>query len=99
MAAKGAISKQIVTKKILETFEGSFEYEKEIRIPLIEEGNEIQLKCVLTCAKNNVVKDGENILPGEENISDSSSLNISNLIEPTEEEKNNVKDLIKALGL
>ena len=32
MALKGSISKEIVTKKILETFEGSFQYEKEIRI-------------------------------------------------------------------
>ena len=54
MALKGSISKEIVTKKILETFEGSFQYEKEIRIPMEEDGNQIQLKCVLTCAKTNV---------------------------------------------
>ena len=43
--AKGAISKIEITKKILEMFEGSFTYNggKEIRIPLIEEGEEIQI--------------------------------------------------------
>ena len=30
--AKGALSKQEVTKKILEVFPGSFVYDKEIRI-------------------------------------------------------------------
>ena len=65
MALKGSISKEIVTKKILETFEGSFQYEKEIRIPMEEDGNQIQLKCVLTCAKTNVEPNGENAIPGE----------------------------------
>ena len=54
MALKGSVSKEIVMQKILETFEGSFQYEKEIRIPMEEDGNQIQLKCVLTCAKTNL---------------------------------------------
>ena len=50
--AKGQIAKQEITKKILETFEGSFLYDggKEIRIPIIEEGNLVQVKVTLTCA-------------------------------------------------
>ena len=32
--AKGAQSKELVTKKILETFDGSFQYDKEIRIAI-----------------------------------------------------------------
>ena len=44
--AKGSESKLIITKKILDTFEGSFLFNegKEIRIPCKEEGEEIQIK-------------------------------------------------------
>lgn len=101
--AKGAQSKELVTKKILETFDGSFQYDKEIRIPLIEDGNEIQLKCVLTCAKVNVESNGENAIPGE-NVSN--EINFSQIqdatptnIEPTQEEKDNIEHLMKVLGL
>lgn len=101
--AKGAQSKELVTKKILETFDGSFQYDKEIRIPLIEDGNEIQLKCVLTCAKVNVEPNGENVIPGENT---SNEINFSQIqdstptnIEPTQEEKDNIEHLMKVLGL
>ena len=101
MALKGTNSKLIATKKILELFEGSFQYDKEIRIPMIENGEEIQLKCVLTCAKVNVEQNGENAIPGE--VKATSVVNdvkpiVSN-VEPTQEEKENVERLKNALGL
>ena len=40
--AKGQESKNIVAQKILATFENSFQYEKEIRIPVMENGEEVQ---------------------------------------------------------
>lgn len=54
--ARGTESKSYITKKILETFEGSFLYNdgKEIRIPLKEDGEICQIKVTLTCAKTNV---------------------------------------------
>lgn len=54
--ARGTESKSVITKKILETFEGSFLYNdgKEIRIPLKEDGEIVQIKVTLTCAKTNV---------------------------------------------
>ena len=54
--ARGTESKSYITKKILETFEGSFLYNdgKEIRIPLREDGEIVQIKVTLTCAKTNV---------------------------------------------
>lgn len=54
--ARGTESKSYITKKILETFEGSFLYNdgKEIRIPLKEDGEIVQIKVTLTCAKTNV---------------------------------------------
>ena len=56
MAAKGAESKSLVTKKILEIFPNAFLYnsDKEIRIPLTEQGEAIEIKVVLSCAKTPV---------------------------------------------
>ena len=44
MAAKGSISKEIIVQKILDTFDGAFKFDKEIRIPMIEDGAEVQIK-------------------------------------------------------
>ena len=54
--ARGTESKSYITKKLLETFEGSFLYDdgKEIRIHLQEDGEIVQIKVALTCAKTNV---------------------------------------------
>ena len=103
--ARGAESKNIATQTILNSFPGSFVYDKEIRIPFVENGEEIQLKCVLTCAKVNVEENGENAIPGE--ASNEINFETSNVqsqpqvnhIETTEEEKENIRNLMNALGL
>lgn len=99
--AKGAISKQEATKKILEAFPGSFVYDKEIRIPFIEEGEEIQLKCALTCAKVNVEVGGENAIPGEVAQTATAPNNVAPVekTEITEGERNDLKRMMEALGL
>ena len=103
MAVKGAESKIKISQKILETFDGSFLYNdgKEIRIPLLENGETVQIKVTLTAAKVNVSPDGENAIPGE-NASDVAMVFAENMVErtaPTAEEKKNVADLLKSLGL
>ena len=103
--ARGALSKQEVAKKILSSFEGAFSYNdgKEIRIPLMEDGELIQIKVALTAAKENVNPGDDNIIPGEVGSIQTESSTVTKsetkTIEPTEEEKNNVKDLLAALGL
>lgn len=100
--AKGQITKDIITEKILETFKGSFKYDKEIRIPYIENGEEIQIKCVLTCAKTNVDAGGENAIPGETQTilsEDKTQVTNKETVEITQEEKNNVSKMLAALGL
>ena len=100
--AKGQITKDIITEKILEIFKGSFKYDKEIRIPYIENGEEIQIKCVLTCAKTNVDAGGENAIPGETQTilsEDKTQVTNKETIEITQEEKNNVSKMLAALGL
>ena len=102
--ARGGVSKALIFKKIIDTFEGAFPYNdgKEIRIPMQEEGEEIQIKVTLTAAKENVMQGDDNALPGaaatnELNFEDKSTT--STIVEPTAEEKQNVSELLKALGL
>jgi len=106
--AKGAILKGEIIEKILKTFDGAFLYNggKEIRICGEEDGLPIQIKVSLTCAKENVTPDSENAIPGS-----TGNLNEINFedkpvekkeiehIEPTEEEKANVSELLRSLGL
>ena len=101
MAVKGTILKKEITDKILEVFPGSFLYNdgKEIRIPGMEEGQLIQVTVALTCAKSNVEQNGENALPGEVASVTSMESTSQATIEPTQEEKDNVKKLMASLGL
>lgn len=103
--ARGTASKEVITQKILDTFKDSFKYDKEIRIPIMEDGELIQIKCTLTCAKANVQPNGDTAIPGEE-VKENNSINFQNgnstvqqNIEPTQEEKYNVEKMMKALGL
>lgn len=54
MAVRGSESKNIITAKLLETFAGSFIYDKNIIIPMVENGENLQIKIALTCIKTNV---------------------------------------------
>lgn len=56
MAIKGTESKTRVLNKILETFPDAFLYnnDKEIRIPFTEQGDQVEIKVVLSCAKTPV---------------------------------------------
>ena len=102
MAVKGAIFKKEITDKILATFPGSFLYNdgKEIRVVGMEEGQEIQVKVSLTCAKTNVEPNGENAMPGiVATVSSTVETPISTNTEVTAEEKQNVQKLMAALGL
>lgn len=99
MAAKGSVSKEQITAKILETFPGAFQYDKELRIPMVEDGSEIQIKVALTCAKVNVERGGDTALPGDTVSTVAPTSTPSELAEPTAEEKERVSDLLSKLGL
>ena len=100
MSIKGAEAKLEITNKILELFPGSFKYDKEIRIPVIENGEEVQIKVSLTAAKVNVERDGGvlDFTKKTETTAQTTSA-APQSFEPTEEEKNIVNDLISKLGL
>ena len=100
--AKGSESKSIFYAKILEIFEGSFMYNdgKEIRIPFKEDGKDIQLKIVATCAKDNVAAGADETIPGAEVVVTETAS--EEHIEPSalkvsEEEKNKAKALLAAM--
>ena len=91
--AKGSQAKAEITQKILENFENSFVYDKEIRIPIMENGELVQIKCVLTCAKVNVVNGGDTAVPGTVPAPTSSSMEL------TDQEKKETADLLASLNL
>ena len=103
--ARGAASKEQVIAGILAAFPGSFKYDKEIRIPMNEDGEIIQIKCVLTAAKVNVENGGDTAVPGAATTAtktvtvSTSSAPASLMNEPTAEEKQAVADLVSRLGL
>jgi hypothetical protein len=93
--ARGSESKQKVIDKILETFEGSFLYgSKELRIPMQENGERVEIKVALTCAKTNV---GGNDSSVESGVQTEAASNV--IAAPTEEEKANIANLMNRLGL
>ena len=101
MAARGSESKNIITAKLLETFAGSFIYDKNIIIPMVENGENLQIKIALTCAKTNVESGMDNAIPGAEIATTTTpkAIDSHGVAEVTEEEKQNVLKAMKALGL
>ena len=96
MAVRGSWSKGIVKEKILETFKDSFENGSEIRIPLYENGERIEIKVTLTAAKTNVGGDAANeAVQGTEAAVSAPT----EVLPPSEEEKAQVNNLLAKLGL
>lgn len=105
MAAKGTESKEKVMQNILAAFPGAFKYDKEIRIPMVENGEPLQIKVTLTAAKNMVAAGGDTAIPGAQTkevvvgLSATGSVTKRVPVEPTDEEKKNVSNLLNMLGL
>lgn len=92
--ARGSQAKEAITQKLLSTFEGSFAYDKEIRIPFNENGEEVQIKVTLTCAKENVSAGNDKATPMAGTPTQSTTR-----LEITPEEAENVRSIIDKLGL
>ena len=102
--AKGSILKKNVTDKILELFgDQAFLYNdgKEIRIEGFENGERLQIKVALTCAKTNVELGADTATPGDfPPPSNTPVTPTSNApVEPTAEEKQAVADILRKLNL
>lgn len=93
--AKGAESKQKVIDKIMEIYPEAFIYGKELRIPFEEDGARVEIKVALTCAKTNVGGDSG---PAESGIESNDTPNVAPAA-PSDEEKQNIANLMARLGL
>lgn len=94
MAAKGQKLKAQITQKILDTFDGSFINDKEIRICGEEDGYPVQIKVTLTAAKENIDNPNEVIkMPQPTESANTVEVSI------TSEEKKTVAQLLAGLGL
>ena len=101
MAVKGAILKQEIAQKILETFPNSFLYNdgKEVRINGTEDGVPVQIKVTFTAAKV-PVEGGDSVITSsstETVVSTQPAEKVPD--EPTEEEQKRLQDLLAGLGL
>ena len=99
MAIRGAVAKQEVIDKILEVFPNAFVHDKTVRIPTMEDGQEIQIKLTLTAAKDLVVPNADKAIPAavlapKQPVSTVSAA----VIQPTPEEKANVERFLKSIG-
>ena len=100
--ARGQEEKLIVINKIKEVFPEAFEYDKVIRIPI----GDVQIKVVLTCAKDNVEPGGDTAIPGVKatkvTIAEGAEPvfeDVSATIEPSQSELDAVNNLMSQLGL
>lgn len=94
--ARGAEEKLQIQNQILETFNGAFVYGKEIRVPV----GDVQIKVVLTCAKDNVAAGADEMIPGAEVVVTETAS--EEHIEPStlkvsEEEKNKAAAMLAAM--
>ena len=99
MSARGSILKREVAEKILAAFPGnSFLYNdgKEIRINGTEDGQNLQIKVTLTCAKV-AVEGGSTVTSSGEVKATGPAPQIPD--EPTAEEKERLATLLKQLNL
>lgn len=102
MAAKGAILKGEVAEKIIAAFPGSFLYNdgKEIRINGTENGEPLQIKVTLTCAKVAVESDRLEFNDSPVSTPTSNVTTTENIPqEPSQEEKERLATLLQNLGL
>lgn len=103
--ARGTDSKAIVIKKILETFPDSFLYnnDKEIRIPMKENGETIEIKVVLSCAKTPVADAANAALdwssPSATEVGYAATTSQQTATEISEEDRRKVQELMAKLGL
>ena len=107
--AKGQQAKSEVMQAVLEHFgEKAFIYEKDIRINWVEAGEPVQIKVSFTASKVAVEKDGDVALPSAPAIPKAEMLDFSDdavpapapaPVEPSAQEKQNIADLLKNLGL
>ena len=98
--AKGQIAKDLVIEKIQKTFGTNYlgEYDKKYYVNSTENGEVVQVAISLTCPKNPFPGSGTMDFAEASPAGETASVATTNA-ELTQSEKDNVANLIKALGL
>ena len=102
MAAKGLESKNIIFNKLKEVFPKSFweDENKILRIPLDENGTRVEIKVTLTAAKTNLgEEEPQSAFSNDPVVSSTPKQTTTTVLEPTQEEKENIQKLIASLNL
>lgn len=90
--AKGSFAKEAIANKIFEVFPDAFKAnDKEIRIPMDDNGELVEIKITMTCAKD--------IIGGSQTQSNVTTPTSAPVEPPTEEEVKEVRNIITELGL
>ena len=89
--ARGSLAKEEITKKIFEVYPNAFVSGKDIRVPVQENGETVEIKITLTCAKD--------VIGGAETPSNVALDATAALTPPSETEVQEVRNLIQELGL
>lgn len=104
--AKGSIAKDVVAKKIAQTFGSDFvgEYDKKLYVWAEENGEKVQIAISMTCPKVPVGANDFSAEPGNSlNFEDMSAAVVApknfEPAEVTEEEQKNIAELMARLGL
>lgn len=95
--ARGAYSKEVISKKIMEAFPDAFIAAdgKTIRVPVMEEGERVEVKISLVAAKDCEKGDAVNAFA---ETNSSSVATETTVAEPTQEELDKVKTLMDKLN-
>ena len=106
MAAKSTESKAIIFNKLMESFSNCFweDENKILRIPMTENGDIVEIKVSLTAAKTNLGETGAPASafspPGVEEVSGYMTPPVSSeTLEVSQDEQENVANLLASLGL
>ena len=104
--AKGAVTKAKVLKEIMNLYGDAALVSpdgKELRIEAVEDGETVQIKVALTCAKTNIERGGEVAsAPTAAKVSTGAAIPsnpATNLTGPTEEEKQMISSLLEKMGI
>lgn len=91
--AKGSFAKEAIANKIFEVFPDAFKAnDKEIRIPMDDNGELVEIKITMTCAKD-IIGGGNQV---QSNVATPAPASLES---PTEEEVKEVRNIIAELGL
>lgn len=91
MAVRGTQAKAEIITKLQEIYPNAFLVDKVLRVPMVEDGQTVEIKIALTAAKD--------VIGGQKAVEEKITDNQSSMTEPTDEEKLKVERAIEKLKM